>query len=282
MASCPLARDLHALLAHDAPHDLLGDHDGLLEFPELVGHAAVAARPAGALEDIRYLRVQLGILVRPGKRRTLVLIGALRYSQGSGEVFQGVAGRLPQMLYDQGFLPVRQRIEACGFKTSTTPRRMSFSSSSCLMRSSGVPSNPDQACSLPSGTVDLAGMEGSSLSADLAQLYTVAALSIPSAFATSFPSIPPCTSLTASAFVSGLLVAEGTAGSPHMRSIALPDPGIHGLPAGISELTDCEGYLPATPLEDFERSLLLLWRKAHCGLLTGPYLVQLFVRTPSI
>ena len=89
------------------------------------------------------------------------------------------------------------------FKTSTTLRRMSFSSSSCLMRSSGVPSKTDQVGSLPPGAVALAGMEGPSLPAALAQLYTVAALGTPSALATSFPSIPPRTSLTASALVSG-------------------------------------------------------------------------------
>ncbi len=49
------------------------------------------------------------------------------------------------------------------------------------------------------------------------------------------------------------MVAERTAGRPHMRGIVLPDPGIHGLPAGISKPADREGDLPAAPLEDFER-----------------------------
>ena len=83
--------------------------------PQRVRDVAVAARGVRVLERLAHARPQPGMLVGPRYRPALVLIGALRYPQGTGELFQSSPRRRPQLVYDQGLLPVRHRAGAFGF-----------------------------------------------------------------------------------------------------------------------------------------------------------------------
>lgn len=146
---------------------------------------------------------------------------ARRHSQGPFDIPKGAARpfeawpavclRRPMA---RAFPPSVSASGPAAFKASATPRRMSSSGPGRLMRPSGVPSKPGQARSPPSGTVGLAGMEGSPPSAGPAQLHTVAALGTPSALATPFPPVPPRTSLAASALVSGSQWPKGRPAVP--------------------------------------------------------------------
>ena len=107
--------DHEPLFVHDAAHHLLGYDDRIFSRPQLVRDVAVAARAVGSFEDLAHADAQTGVLVGSCQRPALVLIGALRYPQGSGELFQAPARRRPQLVYDQGFLPVRHRAGALGF-----------------------------------------------------------------------------------------------------------------------------------------------------------------------
>ena len=114
--------DHEPLFAHDAAHHLLGRDDRIFSRPQLVRDVAVAARAVGSFEDLAHADARTGVLVGSCQRPAPVLIGALRYPQGSGELFQAPARRRPQparrrpqLVYDQGFLPVRHRAGALGF-----------------------------------------------------------------------------------------------------------------------------------------------------------------------
>ena len=68
------------------------------------------------------------------------------------------------------FSPLVRALGRAAFKTSTTPLKMSFSSSSCLILSSGLPSKPDQAGSSPDALAGSSLMGAASFSRDRAQL----------------------------------------------------------------------------------------------------------------
>ena len=105
-----------ALLAHDAADDLLRGADGLVELAEPAHHEAVAARAVAVLQEhAPHEGPQRRQAVRPGDRAPLVVIGAPRYPQESGEFSQGPLPRRPQAVYHQGLLPVRHPVEARGF-----------------------------------------------------------------------------------------------------------------------------------------------------------------------
>ena len=81
-----LAAPGRAVLAHDGAHDLLRHHDGLLPHAQSVRHDAVAADAVLGPELLGHQRVQPCVLVAADDGGALVLIGALRYPQGIGEL----------------------------------------------------------------------------------------------------------------------------------------------------------------------------------------------------
>ena len=107
--------DAAALLAHEAPYDLLGHDDGILPVAEPAGDVAVAPRTVGGLEYLDDSPPHAGVLVPARNRGALVLIGALGYPQGIRELSQAVVGGPPQVLDDQRLLPVGQSPGARGF-----------------------------------------------------------------------------------------------------------------------------------------------------------------------
>ena len=134
--------DRQALLAHQRPDDLLGHYFRVVARSRLVRDVPVSARVVGRLECSAHADAKLGIFVGPLQRPALVLIGALRYPQGSANSF----GLLPVValnsLMTRVFSRFVRELGLSAFKTFATPSRMSFSSSSWRIRSSRLPSNP--------------------------------------------------------------------------------------------------------------------------------------------
>ena len=98
--------DLEALLAHHAPHALLAAADPAAA--QARPHRAVAPGAAPLGEGRGDRAADVGVAVGP-EAGPVVLIGALRYPQESGDRAEGQAGRPPQSLAELALAPVRDR-----------------------------------------------------------------------------------------------------------------------------------------------------------------------------
>ncbi len=96
------------LLAHHAAHPLLARHDPGPAHPGV--HGSVAAGAVLRIEQLPDQGPYVGIAVASaGEPGALVLIGALRYPQETGDLAEGQACLPPQSLAGLALAPVRDR-----------------------------------------------------------------------------------------------------------------------------------------------------------------------------